>query len=74
MINARLASALKGREMYWTDFFFGTLGVGDGLPVFHPLEYRSRLSAIAGATALASIPEGRDLVAGGSIISVQLLR
>jgi molybdopterin molybdotransferase len=72
-INAMLASELRGREPNWTDFFFGILEQGEGLPVFHPLEYRSRLRSIAEATAVASLPEGQDCLAGGSVISVQLL-
>ncbi len=72
--NARLFSELKGRNTDWTDFFFGTLESGDGLPIFHPLEYRSRLSLIAKAEAVASIPEGGNRLPAGSIISVQLLK
>jgi molybdopterin molybdotransferase len=71
---ARLASELRGRETDWTDFFFGTLEFDEGLPVFHPLEYRSRLSSIAEATAVASIPEGQDRLLEGSIICVQSLK
>jgi molybdopterin molybdotransferase len=72
--NARLASELKGREPDWTDFFFGTLELDDGLPNFYPLKKRSRLSSIAEATAVASIPEGQDHLSGGSVICVQLLK
>jgi molybdopterin molybdotransferase len=72
--NARLASELKGREPDWTDFFFGTLELDDGLPTFYPLKKRSRLSCIAEATAVASIPEGQDHILKGSVISVQLLK
>jgi len=72
--NATLASELKGREADWTDFFFGALEPGDGLPVFYPLRDRSRLSCIANAGAVASIPEGQDRLSEGSVICVQLLR
>lgn len=73
-INARLASEINGRESDWTDFFFGILRFDDGLPTFCPLEKRTRLSSIAEATAIASIPEGQDQIVEGSTISVQLLK
>lgn len=72
-INARLASELKGGDTGWTDFFFGTLEFNDELPAFYPMQKRSRLSSIAEATAVASIPEGREHLSEGSIIFVQLL-
>lgn len=72
-INARLASELGEGKANWTDFFFGTLAAGDGLPVFHPMPKRSRLSSIADAAAVAAIPEGQDHLPRGSLISVQLL-
>ena len=72
-INARLASELKGREPDWTDFFFGTLEPDEGLPTFYPLKERSRLSSIAKATAVASIPEGQEYLSEGSVVYVQVL-
>ena len=73
-INARLASEISDGKSDWTDFFFGTLELGDGLPTFHPMKKRSRLSSIAKATAVASIPEGQDCLLEGSVINVQLLK
>lgn len=73
-INARLASELGEGDPDWTDFFFGTLEFGDGLPAFYPMKKRSRLSSIAEATAVASIPEGQDYLSEGSVICVQLLK
>jgi len=73
-INARLASKISDGKSDWTDFFFGTLELGDGLPTFHPMKKRSRLSSIAKATAVASIPEGQDCLLEGSVINVQLLK
>jgi len=73
MINARLASEIGEGESDWTDFFFGTLEHDEGLPTFHPMKKRSRLSSIAEATAVASIPEGQDYLQEGSVIYVQLL-
>lgn len=72
-IKARLASEIRGRDSDWTDFFFGSLDSDGVLPVFYPLEYRSRLSFISEAAAVASVPEGQDRVPEGSVISVQLL-
>ncbi|OPY90481.1 MAG: Molybdopterin molybdenumtransferase [Syntrophus sp. PtaU1.Bin208] len=73
-ITARLASELTEGESDWTDFFFGTLEWSDSLPEFHPMKKRSRLSALAKATAVASIPEGKDALPAGSVISVQWLK
>jgi len=73
-ISGRLASDLHGREPGWTDFFFGTLEYGDGLPTFHPLKGGSRLVSIAEATAIASIPEGENHLPAGSVADVQLLK
>ncbi|SEM60006.1 molybdopterin molybdochelatase [Syntrophus gentianae] len=73
-ISARLASELAEGESDWTDFFFGTLEWIDGLPDFHPMNKRSRLNSLAKATAVASIPEGKDYLPAGSVISVQWLK
>jgi molybdopterin molybdotransferase len=73
VILARLASELGDGKSDWTDFFFGTLEFDGGLPSFHPMKKRSRLSSIAKATAVASIPEGQDCLSKGSEIHVQLL-
>ena len=72
-MNARLGSRIEGKEMDWTDFFYGRLEHGEGLPVFHPLEHKSRLSAIAEATAVAAIPEGQERIGKGEVVSVQVL-
>ena len=73
-VEAKLASDLRGYDPEWTDFFFGTLDFGDGLPTFYPLKTRSRLRSIAEATAVASIPEGQDHLPRGSAVYVQLLK
>jgi molybdopterin molybdotransferase len=72
-VKARLAHDLRGRELDWTQFFFGTLELDDELPAFHSLKTRSRLRSIAEATAVASIPEGQDFLPKGSIVFAQLL-
>jgi molybdopterin molybdotransferase len=73
IITARLASEIRESDLNWTDFFFGVLEFNDGHPTFYPMKKRSRLSSIAEATAVASIPEGQDHLLEGSIIYVQLL-
>lgn len=73
-IKARLASEIRGSSIDWTDFFFGTLEFDDVLPTFYPMKKRSRLKSIAEATAIASVPEGRDCLLEGSVITVQLLQ
>ena len=72
-LKARLASDLRGHDPAWTDFFFGALQFEDELPTFHPLKTLSRLRSIAGANAVASIPEGHDHLPKGSTAYVQLL-
>jgi molybdopterin molybdotransferase len=72
-INARLASALRGRETDWTHFFLGRLQQAEGIPLFHPLGYRSRLQSMAEATAVAEIAEGMGCLQEGMVIPVQLL-
>lgn len=72
-INARLAAGIGEGKAAWTDFFFGRLEAGAGLPRFHPMAKRSRLGDIAQATAVAAIPEGRDHLEVGEVVSVQLL-
>ena len=74
VISAVLGSELKGREPDWTDFFFGALKPGDQLPTFYPLKTRSRLSSMAEATAVASLPEGKASLPKGSTVLVQLLK
>jgi molybdopterin molybdotransferase len=73
-VKARLASGLKGKDPDWTDFFYGTIDQEQGIPIFYPLKHRSRLSSMAEAEAVASIPEGREGLPKGSEVWVQLLR
>ncbi len=73
-VTARLGADLEGRQRDWTNFFFGKLEEGEGLPVFDPLQDSSRLRAIAGAEAIACIPEGQGPLSKGSVISVQVLK
>jgi len=73
-VTARLGADLEGRQRDWTNFFFGKLEEGEGLPVFQPLQDSSRLRAIAEAEVIACIPEGDGTLSKGSMISVQVLK
>jgi len=73
-VHARLAADLEGRERDWTRFFFGSLKEEEGFLVFHPLQGSSRLRDMAEAEAIASLPEGKERLLKGSVISVQLLK
>jgi molybdopterin molybdotransferase len=73
-ITAKLASELGEGKHDWTDFFFGTIEYNDELPSFYPMKKRSRLISISKATAVGSIPEGKEFLPEGSVISVQLLK
>ena len=72
-VKAGLGSDISGGDRDWTDFFFGTLSSDSGVTVFHPMMKRSRLASIAGATAIAAIPEGDDHLPEGMVIDVQIL-
>lgn len=72
--NARLASDIDEGNADWTDFFFGTIGYSNDLPIFLPMKKRSRLSSIARADAIAAVPEGMDCLSAGAVIPVQLLK
>lgn len=73
-MTAKLASEIRGRDPDWTDFFYGTLEFNEELPTFFPLQKRSRLSSIADATAVASIPEGKNYLPAGSKVHAQLFK
>lgn len=73
-MNAVIGAELDDGDPEWTDFFFGTLELHEGMPTFYPMKKRTRLHTIADATAVTSIPEGQDHLAKGSVITVQLLQ
>jgi len=73
-INARLGADLEKWQPDWTHFFFGALEQTEGLPVFHQMKGVSRLQAMAEADAIACLPEGKEHIAKGSAISVQLMK
>lgn len=69
----RLAGEIGGGPPQWTRFIFGVIENSSELPLFYPLQTRSRLRSMADAQALAAIPEGIDRIAAGTIIPAQLL-
>ena len=71
--NVRLAEDLTGKYEDWTQFVFGLLEPGNGLPGFRPLTGGSRLQSMAEARAVAAIPEGATRIPAGSVVSVQIL-
>ncbi|RJQ86469.1 MAG: molybdopterin molybdenumtransferase MoeA [Desulfobacteraceae bacterium] len=72
-ISARAAQDLAGRNRDWTHFVFGKLEWQTDPPLFVPLRQRSRLNAMAEATAVAAIPEGCRQIDAGSLLPAQLL-
>lgn len=72
-INARLGAGIVEGKVGWTDFFYGRLEPGPDLPLFQPQKKRTRLAAIAQAQAVVAIPEDRESLAAGEMVSVQLL-
>lgn len=72
-VNARLGADIGDGKLGWTDFFYGRLEPGPELPCFMPQPKRTRLAAIALAEAVVAIPEDREGLAAGEVVSVQLL-
>jgi molybdopterin molybdotransferase len=73
VMRVRAGQELSGRNRDWTHFVFGRLEPQAPLPLFFPVGRSSRLQALAEATALAAVPEGRSRIEAGTEITVQLL-
>ena len=71
--QVELATDQKGRFADWTQFVYGVLEAGRGVPVFHSLKDKSRLRSMAEAQAVVAIPEGETLLPAGETVSAQLL-
>jgi len=69
----RLDSELTGSHSDWTQFIFGTIETKQDLPVFHSLRNESRLRSMAEAEAIVCIPEGRSILAAGSVVPAQII-
>lgn len=72
--TARLTQNIKGRHRNWTEFKDAYLSQdADGSYLVTPHRNLSRLQAIARATCLICIPEGRDSLPAGEMVTVQIL-
>lgn len=69
--------AILGRELTgqadWTQFWHGRLDSGEGLPVFTPSPLRGRLKSMANSHGIVCLEEGRERVASGEVVRVQVL-
>lgn len=74
IVHARLAEDVKSRHPAWTEFKDVVI-TPDGCGHYTVALYRntSRLQAIAGASGLVCIPEGKDALRSGDVVPVQLL-
>jgi molybdopterin molybdotransferase len=73
-VSAKLLEDVIGRHIAWTDFKDAVLSCdADGRYEVKLYRNRSRLQAIADATCLVCVPEGRESLAAGEIVPVQLL-
>jgi molybdopterin molybdotransferase len=72
-LKVRLATELTGRNIDWTQFFFGCLKLEGDLPEFHSLKEKSRLRSMAEAQAVVAIPEGKTCLPAGAVVSAQWL-
>lgn len=72
--TARLTRNIKGRHLNWTEFKDAYLSQdAAGNYLVTPHRNLSRLQSIARATCLICIPEGRDSLRAGEMVTVQIL-
>lgn len=71
-VKAILTEEVGGQKS-WTQFIYAQLQKQDGNLYVSPLQTKSRLKNMAGATALIKIPEGERFLSKDSWIDVQLL-
>jgi molybdopterin molybdotransferase len=72
-LMVKLSDGLTGRNRDWTEFVYGTLEAGQQYTVFKPLRQASRLKTIAEAEGVIAIPEGRQSLPAGALITAQIL-
>jgi molybdopterin molybdotransferase len=73
-VPARLTEDVKSRHRAWTEFKDAVVTLdGGGNYTVALYKNRSRLQAIASASGLICIPEGKELLRTGDVIPVQLL-
>jgi molybdopterin molybdotransferase len=74
VVPARLTEDVKSRHKAWTEFKDAILTLeGDGCYTVKLYKNRSRLQAIASASGLICIPEGKESLNRGEIVPVQIL-
>ncbi|NTW16745.1 MAG: molybdopterin molybdotransferase MoeA [Syntrophaceae bacterium] len=74
IVPARLTEDVKGRHQAWTEFKDAVVTLdGAGNYTVELYKNRSRLQAIARASGLICIPEGKDFLCRGDVIPIQLL-
>ena len=71
-IPANLTHSVTGKKD-WTDFVHARLERRQGQLFVHPARIKSALQSMAQKEALIIIPEGREELAAGEIINIQLL-
>jgi len=71
-VKAILTEEVGGQKS-WTQFIYAQLQKQDGNLFVSPLQTKSRLKNMAGATALIKIPEGERFLSKDSWIDVQVL-
>jgi len=71
-VKAILTEEVGGQKS-WTQFIYAQLQKQDGNLYVSPLQTKSRLKNMAGATALIKIPEGERFLSKDSWIDVQVL-
>jgi molybdopterin molybdotransferase len=73
-VPARLAEDVKGRNKAWTEFKDAMVTLEEnGCYTAALYNNRSRLQAIAGASGLICVPEGRESLRRGEVVPVQIL-
>ncbi len=72
VVPAQLAREVRG-QIDWTQFVQGMFEPGERRLIFQPLKMGSRLQMMALADGILTIPEGRDHIAAGEIVDVQVL-
>jgi molybdopterin molybdotransferase len=70
--SARLAAAVSGKNT-WTDFVHARLENRENQLWVHPARLKSGLQSMARKEALIIIPEGRNGLAAGETVAIQLL-
>jgi molybdopterin molybdotransferase len=73
-VPARLTEDVKSRHRAWTEFKDAFVTLDDGGNYAVALyKSRSRLQAIANASGLICVPEGKELLRSGEVVPVQIL-